>query len=133
MLTHGGHRALSDGVAFVQEAELDRQRCELLLWHLFIKTTTLFWNAESFIVEILLMRRGFGLDILGKHALVDFSGGSDGKESTCRRPRLDPRLGKSPGRGHENPLQDSCLVNLMDRGASRVVQGVAKSCTRLNA
>ena len=43
----------------------------------------LFWNEESFLVEILLMRRGFGLDILGKHALVYFSGGSDGKESAC--------------------------------------------------
>ena len=26
-------------------------------------------------------------------------------------------LGRSPGGGHGNPLQDSCLENLMDRGA----------------
>ena len=28
-----------------------------------------------------------------------------------------PELGRSPGRGHGNPLQYSCLENLMDRGA----------------
>ena len=39
---------------------------------------------------------------------------------------------ESPGRGHGNPLQYSCLENLMDRGAWRViVHGVAMSQTRL--
>ena len=28
-----------------------------------------------------------------------------------------PELGKSPGEGNGNPLQYSCLGNLMDRGA----------------
>ena len=28
-----------------------------------------------------------------------------------------PGLGRSPGGGHGNPLQDSCLENSMDRGA----------------
>ena len=28
-----------------------------------------------------------------------------------------PGLGRSPGGGHGNPLQDSCQENLMDRGA----------------
>ena len=27
-----------------------------------------------------------------------------------------PELGRSPGRGHDNPLQYSCLENPMDRG-----------------
>ena len=30
---------------------------------------------------------------------------------------LIPGLGRSPGGGHGNPLQYSCLENLMDRGA----------------
>ena len=30
---------------------------------------------------------------------------------------LIPGLGSSPGEGHGNPLQYSCLENLMDRGA----------------
>ena len=39
-----------------------------------------------------------------------------------------PRLERSPGGGHGNPLQDSCLENPMDRGAwQAIVHGVAKS------
>ena len=30
---------------------------------------------------------------------------------------LIPLLGRSPGGGNGNPLQDSCLENPMDRGA----------------
>ena len=32
---------------------------------------------------------------------------------------LIPGLGRSPGEGHGNPLQYSCLENPMDRGAWR--------------
>ena len=43
-----------------------------------------------------------------------------------------PGLGRSPGGGHNNPLQYSCLENPMDRGAWRArVHSVAKSWTRL--
>ena len=41
-----------------------------------------------------------------------------------------PGSGRSPGKGHGNPLQYSCLENPMDRGAWRAtVHGVAKSLT----
>ena len=30
---------------------------------------------------------------------------------------VSPRLGRSPGEGNGNPLQYSCLENLMDKGA----------------
>ena len=41
-----------------------------------------------------------------------------------------PELGRSPGRGHGNPLQYSFLENPMDRGAWwTIVHGVAKSWT----
>ena len=40
---------------------------------------------------------------------------------------LIPRFGRSPGEGHGNPLQHSCLENPMDRGAWwATVHGVAK-------
>ena len=43
---------------------------------------------------------------------------------------LIPELGRSPGGGHGNPLQYSCLENPMDRGAWRAtVNGVAKNRT----
>ena len=42
-----------------------------------------------------------------------FPGGSDGKESACNVGDLGsiPGLGRSPGDGHGNPLQNSCLEN----------------------
>ena len=52
------------------------------------------------------------------------------KESTCNAgdPGSFSGLGRSPGRGHGNPLQYSCLENLMDRGAWRAtVRGVTQS------
>ena len=43
-----------------------------------------------------------------------------------------PGLEKSPGGGHGNPLQSSCLRNPMDRGAwQATAHGVSKSRTRL--
>ena len=45
---------------------------------------------------------------------------------------LIPGLGRSPGRGHGNPLQYSCLEHPMDRGTwQAMVHRVAKSWTRL--
>ena len=45
---------------------------------------------------------------------------------------LIPRLGRSPGGGHGNQLQDSCLENPLDRGAWwATVHGVTKSQTQL--
>ena len=42
------------------------------------------------------------------------------------------RWGRSPGGGHGNPLQGSCLENPMDRGDWRdMVHRVAKSQTQL--
>ena len=46
-------------------------------------------------------------------------GGSEVKASACNAgdPGLIPGLERSPGEGNGNPLQYSCLVNPMDRGA----------------
>ena len=44
-----------------------------------------------------------------------------------------PGLGRSPGGGHGNPFQYSCLGNPMDRGAWRAtLHGVTKSWTGLS-
>ena len=46
---------------------------------------------------------------------------------------LIPRLGRSSGGEHGNPLQYSCLGNSMERGAWRAtVHGVTKNQTRLS-
>ena len=49
-----------------------------------------------------------------------------------RRDQFDPWSGKSPGGGHGNPLQYSCLENPMDRRAWQpMLHGVTKSQTQL--
>ena len=49
-----------------------------------------------------------------------FSGGLDGKESTCNAgdPCLIPGLGRAPGEEEYYPLQYSCLENSGDGGYS---------------
>ena len=66
--------------------------------------------------------------------LRGFPGGSDGEEPVCHAgcPGLIPQSRRSPGEGHCNPLQCSCLENPMDRGAWwATVHGVAQSQRRL--
>ena len=57
---------------------------------------------------------------------LGFPGGSGGKEPSCKCRKQDlpesiAGSGRSPGEGHSNPLQCSCLSNPMDRGAWWVV------------
>ena len=58
-----------------------------------------------------------------------------GKESSCNARDPDSSLGwgRSPGGGHGNPLQRSCLENLMERGGWRATYSpwVEKSQTPL--
>ena len=42
-----------------------------------------------------------------------------------------PESGRSPGGGHGNPLQYSCLEKPMDRGAWWLQSSITKSWTRL--
>ena len=66
--------------------------------------------------------------------LRGFPGGSVVKNSTCNVGDAGsiPGSGRSPGGGHGNPLQDSCLENPMDsRAWWATVHGVGKSRTRL--
>ena len=76
-----------------------------------------------------VVNMGGGLSLSGRRALhtlptskevfQDFPGGSDGKASVynVRDLGLIPELGSFPGERNGNPLQYSCLENLMDRGA----------------
>ena len=66
---------------------------------------------------------------------LGFLGVSDGKEFACNAGDSNsiPGLGRSPGGGNDNPLQDSYLGNPMDGGTGRAtVHGVAKSWTQLS-
>ena len=61
--------------------------------------------------------------------VLGFPGSSAGKEFAYNTgdPSSIPGSGRSPGGGHSNPFQYSCLENSMDRGARQaIVHGVAK-------
>ena len=62
--------------------------------------------------------------------LRGFPASSNGEGSVCSAGNVAsiPGLGRSPGEGHGNPLQYSCLENPMDRGP-HTVPGVTKSQT----
>ena len=67
---------------------------------------------------------------------MDFSGGSDGKESACNAEDIKDLgliagLERSPGEWNGYALQKSCLQNSMDRGAWQAL--VKESQTRLNS
>ena len=61
-----------------------------------------------------------------------FPGGSDGKGSACNAGDLGSitGLGRSPGGGHGNPLQYSCLENGQIAWQA-IINGVRKSQTQL--
>ena len=82
-------------------------------------------NQESRVICCLiplglrLQREG---DNTAWYAVRDFPGGSGSKElpasgGDIRDLGLIPGSGRSPGRGHGNPLQYPCPKNPMDRGA----------------
>ena len=55
----------------------------------------------------------------GLYVYLGFPGGSEVIVSACSRgdPGSILGLGRSPGEGNDNPLQYSCLENLMEGGA----------------
>ena len=65
---------------------------------------------------------------------MGFPGGSDGKESTYKVGDLGSilGLGRSPGEGHGNPLQYSCLENPYGQRSLATVHGITKGQTQLS-
>ena len=63
-----------------------------------------------------------------------FPGGSVSKESACSAGEMGsiPLLGRSPGGGHGNPLQYSCLEKAHGQSLAAAVHGITKSETRLS-
>ena len=97
--------------------------------HGIFQARVLEWGAIAFSAYLHRLLKPFWFPLLG------FPGSSEVKVSVCNMgdPGSIPGLGRSPGEGNGNPLQDSCLENPMDREAWwATVRGVAKSWTRLS-
>ena len=65
---------------------------------------------------------------------MGFPDGASGKEPACNAGDIRdvgsiPGSGRSPGGGHGNPLQYSCLENPMQRGAWRATVMASQSQT----
>ena len=68
---------------------------------------------ENLVQLVLVGKIPWRRDKLPTPVFLGFPGDSDSKESACNAGDLGsvPGLGKSPGGGHGNPLQYSCLEN----------------------
>ena len=67
--------------------------------------------------------------LIQKGSVQGFPPNSVGKESACNARDLGstPEPERAPGEGNDNPLQYSCLENLLDRGAwQATVHGVSR-------
>ena len=75
---------------------------------------TLFFGAPKSLQMVIA-----AMKLKDTYSLEDFPGGSDGKASVYNAgdPGSIPGLGRSPGEGNGNLLQDYCLEYPMDRGA----------------
>ena len=67
----------------------------------------------------------------------DFPGGASGKYPTCQRRRckrheFDHWVGRSPGGGHGNPPQYSCLENIMNREDPSRLQSIGSHRVKHN-
>ena len=102
-----GSHSLLQGIFLTQGSNLCLLHCRLILYHLNKLIHSYF--------SILWMKWGF-------------PGGSDGKESAHSEGDLGliPGLGRSPGAGHGNSLQYSCLEN--PRGQRSLVGYSPWSC-----
>jgi len=64
-----------------------------------------------------------GLDVGASHVVLVVKKVS-ANAGDLRNVGLIPRSGRSPGGGHGNPFQYSCLKNPMDRGAWQSIQSM---------
>ena len=72
---------------------------------------------QETLVQFLDQEDPWSRDRLSIPVFLGFPGSSYGKESACNAGNLGsiPGLGRSPGGGHGNPLQYSCLKNPHDQ------------------
>ena len=148
--TEVGSHSILQGIFLIKGSNLGLPHCRQVLNHPSRQgrpETNYFW-ANSFRVSYKKKthRRGMRMETMAVSCWLGiafdhlnnvwvFPGGSDNKESACNAgdPGSIPGSRRSPGEGNGNPLQYSCLENLMDGGTWQATyHGVAKSRTWLS-
>ena len=98
-------------------------RIPRLVFHLFLSLSQQL--AESVYLAYIQSARGSQVALVVKNSPANAGDVSDASST--------PGSGRTPGGGHGNSLQYSCLENPMDRGAWwATVHGVTRSRTRLS-
>ena len=112
---------LSLGISLICK-DLIAKSCPIETLTLFSGTDSIQWLIDTQVIKILsLVPAWVSQVVLMVKTLPTYEG--DIRDSSSV-----PGSGRSPGGGHGNPLQYSCLENPMDRGAWwATVHGVAKS------
>ena len=124
---------------------LNRESVNFILSYLHVSIYGLHFKVHrpSYLAKVILSIMDLILEWVwlisySSQAFLGRPSSSRGKESTCSAgdagdTGLIPRSGRSPEEENGNPLQYSCLKNLMDRGAWwAIVYRVAKSQTLLS-
>ena len=105
----------------------------MAFWGIHLKNLV-YWSIvdAQCCVSLCCTAEWFSCTCTSIHFLRGFPGGTSGKEDVRDEGSI-PGSGRSPGGGHGNPLQYSCLENPLDRGAWRaiIVHRVARSRIRL--
>ena len=100
--------------------------------HKFISTSEIYSKHTVFITCQILYRYRYGYRYIWAPKVALVVKKTTANAGDIRNMGLIPGLGRSPGGGHDNPLQYSCLENPMDRGAWwATVYRVTKSQTQL--
>ena len=90
------------------------------------------WNTPFWVSRILFWTYGPEICIWESPPVFPHSSVVKYMPANAEDSVLIPESGRYPGRGHDNPLQYSCLQNPMDRGAWwATVLGITKSQTWL--
>ena len=130
LLSMGSHRVGHDWsdlaataaavAAYISHAEYFKFLQEIFIQRvIFFKKVDYFQHLKGFTFEdnsIILSNVRIWNIVLHMVALVVKNLPADAGDRDVRDTGLIPGLGRSPGGGHENPLQYSCLENPMDRG-----------------
>ena len=139
-----GSHSLPQGICLTEGLISGLLHCRQILYHLSHQESPIFPQSFAYLSNLLMLSfvivfLFYVANFINSFLAVSvFTVGKpwwlSSKESACNAGDvgLIPGSGRSPGGGHGNPLQYSCLENPMDRGAWQATVQRVKSWTQLS-